>query len=64
MVRRTTRPTSGSRHAVAIGLVGGLFDLIADWLLDADLQSADQLESLIDDMTTFYIMVRRGLGTR
>ena len=52
------------RHAVAIGLVGGLFDQISDWLLDADLKSASQLETLIDDMTTFYIVVRRGLGTR
>ena len=51
------------RRAVAIGLVGGLFDLISDWLLDADLKSAEQLETLIDDMTTFYIVVRRGLGT-
>jgi AcrR family transcriptional regulator len=52
------------RHAVAIGLVGGLFDLISDWLLDANLKSADELETLIDDMTTFYIVVRRGLGPR
>ncbi|QNE21023.1 TetR/AcrR family transcriptional regulator [Kribbella qitaiheensis] len=51
------------RHAVAIGLVGGLFDLISDWLLDANLKSASELETLIDDMTTFYITVRRGLGT-
>ncbi|TDU88398.1 TetR family transcriptional regulator [Kribbella voronezhensis] len=51
------------RHAVAIGLVGGLFDLISDWLLDANLKSPTQLEALIDDMTTFYIVVRRGLGT-
>lgn len=52
------------RHAVAIGLVGGLFDLISDWLLDANLKSPDELETLIDDMTTFYIVVRRGLGPR
>jgi hypothetical protein len=52
------------RHAVAIGLVGGLFDQISDWLLDANFGSASQLETLIDDMTTFYIVVRRGLGTR
>ena len=25
------------RHSAAIGLVGGMFDLISDWLLDADL---------------------------
>jgi AcrR family transcriptional regulator len=52
-----------TRHGVAIGLVGGLFDLIADWLLDADLHDPNQLEDLIDDLTSFYITVRRGLIT-
>ncbi|MEV6286016.1 TetR/AcrR family transcriptional regulator [Kribbella sp. NPDC051770] len=52
-----------TRHGVAIGLVGGLFDLISDWLLDADLYNRRQLEDLIDDLTTFYITVRRGLVT-
>lgn len=50
------------RYGVAIGLVGGLFDLISDWLLDADLGDRHQVEALIDDLTTFYITVRRGLG--
>jgi hypothetical protein len=49
------------RHSVAIGLVGGLFDLISDWFLDADPPKKDQIETLIDDMTTYYIVVRRGL---
>lgn len=49
------------RHSVAIGLIGGLFDLISDWLLDADLTAEAQIETLIDDLTTFYITVRRGL---
>jgi AcrR family transcriptional regulator len=51
-----------SRHGIAIGLVGGLFDLIADWLLDADAEVPDQVESLIEDLTSFYITVRRGLA--
>jgi AcrR family transcriptional regulator len=51
------------RHSVAIGLIGGLFDLISDWLLDADPTKPGQIEKLIDDMTTFYIVVRRGLTT-
>jgi len=50
------------RHGVAIGLVGGMFDLISDWLLDADLTNQQQIEALIDDLTTFYITVRRGLS--
>ncbi|MGC4944037.1 TetR/AcrR family transcriptional regulator [Kribbella sp. DT2] len=53
-----------TRHGVAIGLVGGLFDLISDWLLDADLRDKLQLEDLIDDLTSFYITVRRGLIAR
>ena len=57
-------PDQLTRHAVAVGLIGGLFDLISDWLLDADLTDKDQLEDLIDDLTTFYITVRRGLPVR
>jgi hypothetical protein len=48
---------------VAIRLVGGLFDLISDWFLDADPTEPDQKETLIDDMITYYIVVRRGLTT-
>jgi AcrR family transcriptional regulator len=55
-------PDRRARHAIAIGLVGGLFDLIADWLLDADPLVPDQVESLIEDLTSFYITVRRGLA--
>jgi AcrR family transcriptional regulator len=55
-------PDLRARHAIAIGLVGGLFDLIADWLLDADPNVPDQVESLIEDLTSFYITVRRGLA--
>lgn len=51
------------RHSVAIGLVGGLFDLISDWLLDADLADQQQIEALTDDLTSFYITVRRGLAS-
>ncbi|MEU8223998.1 TetR/AcrR family transcriptional regulator [Kribbella sp. NPDC048915] len=50
------------RHSVAIGLIGGLFDLVSDWLPDADLNSSAQVEALIDDLTRFYITVRRGLA--
>lgn len=58
---QTDKAESRARHAIAIGLVGGLFDLIADWLLDADPTVPDQVESLIEDLTSFYITVRRGL---
>jgi len=49
------------RHSVAIGLVGGMFDLISDWLLEANLSDQSQIEALVDDLTTFHITVRRGL---
>jgi AcrR family transcriptional regulator len=52
---------SAVRHSVAIGLVGGMFDLISDWLLEANLSDQGQIEALVDDLTTFYITVRRGL---
>ncbi|MEU4393511.1 TetR/AcrR family transcriptional regulator [Kribbella sp. NPDC023855] len=58
---QSDKAESRARHAIAIGLVGGLFDLIADWLLDADPTVPDQVESLIEDLTSFYITVRRGL---
>ncbi|MFC0626614.1 TetR/AcrR family transcriptional regulator [Kribbella deserti] len=50
------------RHGVAIGVVGGLFDLIADWLLDADPGEPADVERLIDDLTRFYRVVRRGIS--
>ena len=40
-----------------------LADLISDWLLDANLGDESEIETLIDDLTTFYITVRRGLVT-
>jgi AcrR family transcriptional regulator len=49
------------RHSVAIGLVGGMFDLISDWLLEANLSDQTQIEALVDDLTTFYITLRQGL---
>jgi AcrR family transcriptional regulator len=51
------------RHSVAIGLIGGIFDLISDWLLDVDFNDQNQVQNLIDDITSFYITVRRGLAS-
>lgn len=50
------------RHGVAIGVVGGLFDLVSDWLLDADPEDPADVERLIDDLTRFYRVVRRGIS--
>lgn len=49
-------------HRVAVGLIGGLFDLIVDWLHDAGPGHAGDVEALISDLTTFYELVRSGLG--
>jgi AcrR family transcriptional regulator len=48
-------------NRVAIGVIGGLFDLVADWMLDADPADPAQRESLIADLTAFYEAVRHGL---
>lgn len=49
----------GDHRAIAVGLVGGMYDMVGVWLLDGDLEtgSAELLESL----TRFYRAIRRGL---
>lgn len=51
-------------HTVAIAVVGGLFDLIADWLLYADTSSAKAKRALINDMHRFFAVVQNGLAAR
>jgi AcrR family transcriptional regulator len=48
-------------HRMAIGTIGGMFDLIADWLLDADPGNPQDVEALIKDLTAFYQLIRTGL---
>lgn len=48
-------------HRMAIGVIGGMFDLIADWLLDSDPANPDHLAALITDLTDFYDMIQTGL---
>ncbi|WP_033323887.1 TetR/AcrR family transcriptional regulator [Actinomadura atramentaria] len=45
---------------IAIGLVGGLFDLVADWLLADD----PAVDALVDDLGAFYAVVRAGVAAR
>lgn len=47
---------------MAVGVVGGLFDLVVDWLEDGGSQSAPSIDPLVEDLTTFYELVRRGLA--
>jgi AcrR family transcriptional regulator len=55
--QRDGTPADPSRYRVAIGVIGGLFDLVADWMLDPG-----EPDSLIADLTVFYQAVRRGLS--
>lgn len=46
-------------HAIAIGLIGGLFDIIADWVLDhPSTPAAAELEELNIRLVAFYMAVR------
>ncbi|MQY06466.1 TetR/AcrR family transcriptional regulator [Actinomadura macrotermitis] len=49
-------------HRVALGLIGGLFDLVADWLLHRDPGDPAHVEALIADLDAFYAVTRAGLG--
>ncbi|WP_132122113.1 TetR/AcrR family transcriptional regulator [Actinocrispum wychmicini] len=51
-------------HNVTIGLVGALFELIADWLADHDPSVEGDIESLIQPMIEFHHVVRDGLAAR
>jgi AcrR family transcriptional regulator len=50
-----------SGRAVAVGVIGGLFDILADWLMDADTDDPAAIERLIADLLVFYRTVRAGL---
>ena len=45
----------------AIGVIGGLFDIIADWLIDHDPTVPAQVTALISDLNTFHHLVCAGL---
>jgi AcrR family transcriptional regulator len=52
----------GDNHAIAIGLIGGMFDIISFWLIDGDPGDPASVASLESHLTRFYRAVRRGLG--
>jgi AcrR family transcriptional regulator len=51
-------------HRMAVGVIGGMFDLIADWLLDADPGAPAAVQALITDLTGFYRTFQSGLRGR
>jgi len=48
-------------HRIAIGAIGGLFDLIADWLHDSDPAATPDVATLIADLTAFHRVVCAGI---
>lgn len=50
-------------HAVALGVAGGSFDLVVDWLHDHEDRPGD-IDALIDALTEFHELVRAGLASR
>lgn len=54
-------PRDVDLHAVAVGVIGGMFDQVADWLQDADPGDADAVRTLVAGLTDFFQVVRAGL---
>lgn len=56
--------TAGNHHAIATALVGGMFDLITNWLVDEDSPPSDKTTAtLVRDLNEFYNVVRRGIAS-
>lgn len=51
--RPSPRPRLG-RHKTVLGLVGGVHQLIGEWLADADLDSAPDVDALTNELVLFY----------
>jgi AcrR family transcriptional regulator len=49
-------------HRVAVGTIGGMFDLVADWLLDSDPTAPAAVTALAADLTTFHQVISTGLS--
>lgn len=49
--------------SVALGFVGGMFELITDWLHEHDPSVPADVARLVEDLTRFHATVRRGLDT-
>lgn len=59
--RRLGITTGPHARTVAMGLIGGLFDIIADWLLEADTERPGERASLQVELDRFYTVVSSGL---
>ncbi len=54
--------TDADARVVAIAVIGGLFELIADWLLEADPRSPRDVDQLIENLDRFYLVTTAGLA--
>lgn len=50
------------RHVVAVALVGGLFDLVVDWLSTTGPDVEPEADDLAERLLVFYDVIRRGLS--
>ena len=48
-------------HRIAVGTIGGMFDLVADWLHDSDPADPAHVATLIADLTAFHRIVCAGI---
>jgi AcrR family transcriptional regulator len=53
--------SAASAHSIAVGAIGGMFDLVADWLQDAEPEDSGAIDDLIERLGDFYRVVRTGL---
>ena len=51
----------GNNHAISIGLIGGMFDIISFWLIDGDPEDPTSVAALEQHLRRFYTAVRRGV---
>ena len=59
-------------HVVAVGVIGGMFDLVVDWLHDDDEPTGtgapeggnSDVDALVRDLTAFYELVQDGMVSR
>ena len=58
-------------HTIAVGVIGGMFDLVVDWLhetgagSDAAHEPSDaEVDALVGNLTDFYELVRDGMASR
>jgi AcrR family transcriptional regulator len=51
----------GRTRGIAAGVVGGLFEIVADWVHDADVTDEQAIATLISDLISFYGATRAGM---